>query len=353
LTDEHGNVILSFRDMGLANDNMVDGALAEILGFAFSDSDAVSMAQQLMRESSMLHSYSNNPDEWFWTGEGIVEFRRNGVPIYETADLTSLNMGKEISLSSISSLYENYNSISDSSNAAEFFINNVYGSAIDLLLHSESMAAYEILSNVYSSDEIVMIYSNLVYYTYGLNYGIDINSMLEGNVRRTNSFDNDTGLLKLSSSTVPGAKILEEIHPGIDLVGSGRNVNVPGGYWEFISSSDPRDPNAHGIVLSLFGGSLRMRILHLDPADISMLEPGTIFGGQNQYIINYPTRLFGNGTGTHIHVEMTRNLPYNNAYTRQYVNPDTLLQGNQLNYFIRHYDINMNILRNIPFNRNF
>jgi hypothetical protein len=166
-------------------------------------------------------------------------------------------------------------------------------------------------------------------------------------------FGKTSKLLKLadpSQAAISGAYYLQEEHPALDFGGAeaGSVVNTPGGYWEFLGRDN------HRASFQLFGGDVRMRIMHINPADITQTK-GIIYGSNtgSTTLFPYPTGTYGGGTGPHTHVEMSRNLPYNGGYTRQYVHPNTLMPGSQLNYPMNYYDENKDYMGTINYNRNF
>jgi hypothetical protein len=184
-----------------------------------------------------------------------------------------------------------------------------------------------------------MIKTNQIWYNNALRNGININSMVVGNASRTQEFGVDSGDLSLSTSSVAGAKYFKEIHTGIDYGSGGSNILSPGGYWELTGTDD------HRAYYQLFGSELKMRIMHLNPDELKTIKKNTIYGGTNNVLVNYPTQSYGSGTGAHIHIDMTMNLPYNGTYARQFVNPETLQPGNRLEYSYAYMDINKNVIQ--------
>jgi hypothetical protein len=168
--------------------------------------------------------------------------------------------------------------------------------------------------------------------------------MITGNVNKTQDFDENSGVLTLSTSSVEGAKKYMEEHTGIDYGRGGNSISVPGGYWQFIEG------NEHRAYYQLYGTSLKMRIMHVNPDEVEALQKNTIYGGQNSKLLNYPTQSYGSGTGAHIHIDMTMRLPYNGYYTRQFVHPETLLPGNKLNYSYSYMDAQGKNLSGYPQN---
>jgi hypothetical protein len=171
--------------------------------------------------------------------------------------------------------------------------------------------------------------------------------MITGSAKRSQEFGVTSGILKLATSTVEGAATLVEQHPGIDHGKGGEQINTPGGYWTFI------DKNDHRAYYQLYGGDLKMRIMHVDPKMLNQMTLNTIFGSAvgTEKLLDYPTKSFGSGTGAHTHVDMTRSLPYNGNYVRQFVNPETLNPGSKLEYYLKYADAAGNIVKNTPYYR--
>jgi hypothetical protein len=184
-----------------------------------------------------------------------------------------------------------------------------------------------------------MIQANQIWYNESLRNGIIINNMVTGNAGRTQEFGVDSGDLYLETSSVAGAKYFKEIHTGIDYGSGGSTILTPGGYWEITGTDD------HRAYYQLYGSDLKMRIMHLNPDELSLLQKNTIYGNTNNILVNYPTQSYGSGTGAHIHIDMTLNLPYNGTYTRQFVNPETLQAGNRLEYPYAYMDFDKKIIQ--------
>ena len=132
LTDEEGNVIKSWKQMGVSSDSAVEGALINILGIDPNDKKAVEVVRKVMAETlshsitdseinrimlqtissenfSAEDAYNNtDSDKWKWTGIG-----KTSVYNVSDVDITSMNMGKEIGLDSINKIYTQVNADSD------------------------------------------------------------------------------------------------------------------------------------------------------------------------------------------------------------------------------------------------
>jgi len=193
-------------------------------------------------------------------------------------------------------------------------------------------------------DRALMVISNVEYENIIKNNGLNTKNMINGNLTITSHFGDRDVDLPLISTSVAESRFFTRDHTGIDYVSDGTTISVPGGYWELYNV------DAHKIYLQLFGSDVKYSIQHLNPSELSSLTVGTIFGGASSVLASYPDRAYGNASGTHIHVEVTRSLPYNGKYTRQFVNPETLQPGAQLEYQFIHKDALMNILPGYPAN---
>jgi hypothetical protein len=342
LRDTSGNIIRSAASMGL-KETQIEGALIKILGLDSSDSKTVALVRDMMVNSGLLHSYSTDPEQWYWGGEQTVEIagseHTNGLPLFLTRDLSDWNLGRAISLGSIANLYA---AIGADKTIINNFLSKNYGSAVDFLNQAlfsyDTEAKFNILAGAYNINEIRMIIDNFAWHNKARINGITIRNMITGSVKRTTEFGEDSGVLTLVTSSIPGAKKFREEHTGIDYGSGGSSISVPGGYWEFIERND------HRAIYQLYGGSLKMRIMHVNPDELKAIQLNTIFGGDSSKLLNYPTQSYGSGTGAHIHIDMTMRLPYNGYYTRQFVNPETLRPGNQLNYAFTYMDAQGKVL---------
>ena len=335
LKDANGNVIRSAASMGLT-DNMVEGALVTILGFSRSDSSAVAFVRNMMEEAGLKHSDSDDPDQWYWKGthDAYLGDPENS-PLSRNVDLTEYNKGVTISISEISQMYAMYNVNGDSSGAMNSFINETYGSAIGFLNYSNNDTTRRMLESVYNETQYQMILDNYSLYTYFLNYGVNVESMFSGNPIRTMEFGEILEVIRVNDPKKPERKFFNELHTGIDLVAAlGSLINLPGGYWTLISN------DKHSAVYQLIGSDLNMRFQHIDKDVIGKLVTGTVYGGNDSTILPYPTGSPGASTGTHVHVDLTRNLPNGKDYSRQFVNPATFMPDNQFKYWYNYFDIN-------------
>mgnify|MGYP000625099126 CR=1 FL=1 len=346
LRDEDGNIIRSAAEMGL-KETQIEGSLLKILGVDPSNKSQVEAVRRLMTNAGIQHSYSSDSDQWMWGGEQTVAIgSRGSFPVTATMDLTSANQGKSITLDDVSDFYT---SIDGTKKQVSGFIGNTYGSAIGLLNYAGAefkSPAEQILAKVYSHSEIKKIETNQTWYNNALKNGVAVDSMVAGGASRTTDFGVNTGDLSLATSSVPGASFFEEWHTGIDFGSGGDTVQTPGGYWEFKEQKD------HRAIFQLFGGDLKMRIMHIDPKEINKLKLGSIYGIGNgvQKLFDYPKESYGSGTGAHVHIDFTRWLPYQGNYYRQFVNPETLKPGSIFNYTYSYKDSQKNVLPGYPQN---
>jgi murein DD-endopeptidase MepM/ murein hydrolase activator NlpD len=85
LTDEEGNVLMSYQQMGLRSDNSIEGALAFLLT-GKNDEAGAALARRYMIEAGMEHTNKGRPvNEWRW---------KDG----DKGTITLANMGKRIKL---------------------------------------------------------------------------------------------------------------------------------------------------------------------------------------------------------------------------------------------------------------
>jgi len=346
LRDENGNIIRSAESMGL-KETQIEGSLVAILGYSALDKTDIEAVRQLMVSAGMQHSYSQDSSQWLWRGAESVMLSADGsFPGMGTIDLSTVNVGKIIDLEAISNLYAATSAVPS---VVSGFIEGTYGSAIGMLEYAGqtfSSSADVLLSDVYSRSEVKMIYENQEWYRSATGDGVSIDSMISGGAKRTSGFGIDTGNLALATSSVAGASYFSEQHTGIDYGRGGESILTPGGYWQFVYQQE------HKAYFQLFGGDLRMRFMHIDPSEIKKLEEDVILGGQGESkkLFDYPSTSFGSGTGAHVHIDFTRRLPYGGSYLRQFVNPETLQPGNQLEYAYSYKDSRLVPLEGYPLN---
>jgi hypothetical protein len=383
LRDEDGNVIISNSTMRLS-DTAVESALLYILGIDKNDNDKVTAVRNMMVASGITHSFDEDPSNWYWNGiQNVAVFDANiksvsnldhlpknsesvlwiegnpGEPITTASpkteikrqDLTALNMGKTITLESIAGLYSE---IGSSGSVISRFINNTYRSTVDFLNYADTggktTVADAMVSNYLSADQLQMVkVSQQVFNTIYEN-GQDIaTTMFTGTVGETQPFGITSGTIKLKRDKESDPYYLIEDHPAIDFAGAGETVTTPGGYWTYDGKS------GYNAMFSLYGSDLRMRINHVNTDIITYSSDDIIGSGtESARLLDYPDKLYGTGSGTHVHVEYTLNLPYNGTYARQYVNPNTLLPSSRyFDYYLKYYDQNMRETEQRTYNRLF
>ena len=359
LVDENGNVIKSYKEMGLKSEDSIESALINILGINQNDKNAVEKVRKMMA-SVYGHSFSDNSEDWKWGSKNEILYQDGLLfgkyPKTAFGNLTDYNMDKEITLGMIDNLF---NDIGATDKQKTQFIKTVYNNPINLLNYTDmtdnSKSAIGLLNSIYSSKEMDIIQYNKTYYNNVLKNGQNIENTMykdvEAEHRRTTDFDEETGYIKLASSSVAKAVFLSEQHPAFDegAVPANSSIYSPGGYWQFLGSDD------HKAWFQLFGSDVNMRIQHLNPEDITQTRNSIYGSSSSDYkLFNYPTESFGSGSGPHSHVEFTRLLPYNGrAYVAQYVNPNTFQPGSRIEYYINYYDSNKKLLEQRTYARTF
>jgi hypothetical protein len=346
LRDEDGNIIRSAAEMGV-KETQIEGSLIKILGVDPKNKSQVEAVRRLMINAGIQHSYSSDSEQWRWGGEHTVVIgSRGSFPVTATLNLTTVNEGKSITLEGINNFYT---TIGASKEQVNSFIKNTYGSAIGMLNYAGleyRTSAEQMLAKVYSANDIKKIETNQAWYNNAIQNGIVVDAMITGGATRTTNFGVNTGDLPLTTSSVAGAAFFEEWHTGIDYGSGGISVQTPGGYWEFIKQ------DKHRAYFQLFGGDIRMRIMHIDPKEINKLQLGAIYGQGTdiQKLFDYPKESYGSGTGAHVHIDFTRWLPYQGNYNRQFVNPETLKPGSIFNYAYSYKDSQKKVLPGYPSN---
>ncbi|AEF82445.1 hypothetical protein [Leadbettera azotonutricia] len=343
LRDEEGNIIRSAKSMGVS-DTAIESALLKILGFDSPTKEMTNAVRQLMVYSGLVHSNSENSDEWYWQGDREVRFGDN-LDNYYTA-YTNINELNEGAIVYLSSIYSLYNNLQVDKKVISSFISKTYGSSVSFINHAEIgdnlKIAREMLSEIYDYKQLQMIGYNKGLFAQSLLDGINLDSMVDGIANRSQGFEATLGPQKLKSSSIPNADTLEEDHTGIDYGPGGKNVYVPGGYWKLIDTFKDK------AYFQLYGSDLKMKIQHLNPDEVKKLVLGSFFGINNNNIISYPTESYGSGTNAHIHIDMTMSLPYNGYYTRQFVDPDTLKIGNKFDYKLIYKNYKGDIIPDAP-----
>jgi hypothetical protein len=352
LRDENGNVIKSLEDLKLTSETQIEGALLAIMSIDKNDTEKVNAVRNMMADAGLVHSRSDDPDDWYWLGvhdarlidpENIAtqrEFEELAESLeVKERDLTNLNQGITIPFASIIDLV---NTTDMGGVGVKKFIDDAYGSAIGLLNFADvggNLAmATDLLFKYLNPERVDMIQANREWYNNALINGVDINGMVSGAVRDKVGFGMESGMLELLSTPVNNAVFFEELHTGIDF-SRGKDIMTPGGFWEYT------EPSSHKSYLQLYGGDLTMRIQHLDETILAGIPKGTIYGTSEgtAKIFDFPTKSFGSGTGAHVHIDMTRNMPHEQVYTRQFVNPETLAPDpNRLGYPYAYRDAKKN-----------
>ena len=104
-----------------------------------------------------------------------------------------------------------------------------------------------------------MIRTNQKWFNDVVTNGMDINSLVSGTNKITQQFGVLSGIFKLSTRRVLGAKFVSDWHSGIDFGMYRTTVNTPGVTCESTNHVD------HIATFQLYGVDLRMGIQHFDP----------------------------------------------------------------------------------------
>jgi hypothetical protein len=337
--DENGILIRETKSQG------IEGSMLEILGL--EDNAKNRAAVVAMMKSSGLEQDTKG----YWLGTDVSVNRRipfGGKPESYLADhvnLTAVNMGKEISLYSIDSLFT---SLGVEKETYQKFIEKNYISALGYNTRVNGQTnqkwAQAIYNKAYSVDERSRIQANTTLLQTIMSQGIDYSKMVPGTTRTT-AFGEDVNV-NLVTSSVAGAVSFFEEHTGFDFGEGGTGVYTPGGFWEVI------DKDNHKLYLQLYGTDVKMRIMHLDPTKVDDFMLGQIIGSANgnAKIIDYPTASFGSGSGTHTHIDFTRSFAGSASYYRSFVSPSNWSNGSQLEYQYMYYGANNSPLAGYPKN---
>jgi hypothetical protein len=338
LYDENGKLIRETESQG------VEGSLLDILGLA--DNPANREAVVKMMKSNGL---TQGTDGKWNTADATVAMRlprAGGIFERNHVNLNTLNSGKDISLASISQLYDN---LDVDKKTYENFVENNYMSAMNFLKYTGNQPnqtwAQNLYQGAYSQTERNQIQTNIAFLQSAQQNGINYGQVVPG-VNRSTGFDENV-FVALASSDVPGAAFFQEDHTGFDYGAGGSQVNTPGGFWQV------SDKNKHQLYLQLYGTDVQMRIQHLDPSNVSQLALNSLIGGDGAAkIINYPTESFGSGTGAHVHIDYTGSIPGSSSYLRTFLNPANLTPGSHLEYQYTYYNAQKNPLAGYPKNFN-
>ncbi len=342
LRDADGNIIKSYREMGLRSDDSIEGALLWLLNIDPNDSASVEAVRAMMVNSGLLHSFDTNHDNWYWKGKhDAITGSLGSFVTMKRYDLADINMGKTITMNTIAELFT---TVGASGNKTNESINRIYSSTIGFLNYAETGGytdiANSILLNYYNPSQLEMIHTNWNWLNEALKNGVNINGMISGNYTRTSEFSRLYPYIELETAPdhIKNAVFFSELHTGLDYITDGSEIYAPGGHWQLFNT------DGHKAYYQLYGSDLKMRVQHLDTTIVSSLVKGTIYSGTEK-IAEYPTSSNGAGSGTHTHIDMTKSLPYNGQYVRQFVNPETLQPGNRLEYPYAYMD---QARKNIP-----
>ena len=353
--DSYGDVIMNFADMklngkSLSKDTSIESALLYLLNVNPNDKKSVNAVRQMMVNAGMQHTSDDNPENWYWLGEkkmwpSVIYNEDGPLIIIDLMDIKDINMGKVIDISDIMNLHS---AIGSSKSAIAESMNRIYETPINFYNYMDAGVRSEIVGPIlesYLSDNVIkMIMSNIEQDKIFKADGINANAIMDGNPRITSAFNKSEIDLKLESTTVRGSVYFTRDHTGVDYVTDGTNVYVPEGYWNIFEIND------HKVYLQLIGSDIKISYQHLNPDELSNLTVGTVVGGSNSFLANYPDAAFGNASGKHVHFEVTRTLPYNGIYERQFVNPETLQPADRLNYNFIHKDKSKKVLPDYPMN---
>jgi hypothetical protein len=351
LLDENGNIIKSWKKMGLSSDDAVEGGLINILGIDPKNKNDVAAVRKLMEDSGLKHTFEDDPDKWLWTvaHTNTITDTNSGFSFIDTRNLTNINMDTPINLGAITAMYD---TLGVSADTISGFINGTYGSAIDFLnytANNDITIGNTLLSKVYDQSDMNKIQTNRTWYNNVMANNLTLNNMIDGTVKRTSEFGVLYDNIKLASSSVPGASYFWEWHTGVDYGSGGKAVNTPGGYWQVLKGDDNYP---HRGYFQLFGSDLKMRIMHIKPSEVSAKDVGSIIGNGNDStkIYDYPTESYGSGSGAHVHIDFTKRLPYNGRYERQFINPETFRPGSRFEYPFGYQDSSKTNMPKYPAN---
>jgi len=144
LRDAKGNILRSYKEMGLSSIDDIEGALLWLLNIDRDDSAGVEMARKLMDWAGLTYTYDSHTNKYFWSGD----------------------MGETIMNGTIISLYSFYEEFDNQTKEA---INRIYGSPGEFLKFVKEDYDFEytqsVLSRYFTSDEIANSQS-----TYGTGY---------------------------------------------------------------------------------------------------------------------------------------------------------------------------------------
>ena len=96
LTDEDGNVLMTYQQMGVSSDNIIEGSLAFLLT-GKNDAAGAALARQYMLEAKMEHTNNEKPvDEWRWkdgdNGAITEANKKKGINLFNKLDTIGSTM---------------------------------------------------------------------------------------------------------------------------------------------------------------------------------------------------------------------------------------------------------------------
>ena len=157
LRDAKGNILRSYKEMGLNSIDDIEGALLWLLNIDRNDSAGVQRVRNLMSKSGLTHDRN-----WNWSGNRLQGYDLRSGPIY--TDYTNANIGETILKESFLRLYFTPRL---QENQAREAINRIYGSPGEYLTltNNRDDGFRALVSRLFTSDEIANSQS-----TYGSNY---------------------------------------------------------------------------------------------------------------------------------------------------------------------------------------
>ncbi len=335
LYDENGNLIRQTNSQG------VEGSLLELLGLPDTATNRQAVVK-LMKASGMKMSTEG---KWVGTSVSVANQlpRAGGTFVRDGVDLTAMNIGKEIPLSSITQFYK---TMGVDKAVYQSFVERNYMSAMSYLSYTAQQTdqswSQDLYQKAYTPAERAMIQTNIGFLQSVQQNGINYDKMVPG-TQQTTGFG-VSSFVELATTSTEGAKFFLEDHTGLDFGGNGSTVNVPGGSWRVTDKTKDK------LYLQLLGTDVRMRIQHLDPSNVRVIDLGAIVGdgGSGEKIVDYPTSSNGSGTGTHVHIDFTKSLPYEDVYQRAFVSPSNWSYVPRLEYQYTYFDSNRNPLAGYP-----
>ena len=188
---------------------------------------------------------------------------------------------------------------------------------VDKKLKEISIQTHQIKEEPWASYKI---YTNNVYNFIIQTAGADLSGELEiVNLNSKNSikeiiFKGNMSAYKVGVEPIGQVNSYQtSAHAGVDRVaGQAGQAIVSPLYLRVLSHS------GHRLTMNVIGTTRNVSIMHLNPAEITSIAEGTVFPPGSS-IAQYPDRVYGTGTGIHIHIQESDIV---NA-TRTVVNPNT------------------------------